>query len=207
MSFREGHLADIPVRVFRISFTGELSFEINCPPSYALHLWQTLMQVGEKYGITPYGTEAMHVLRAEKGFVIVGQETDGTTTPYDLGHDWIIAKNKGDFIGKRSLARAGMTGPQRKHLVGLLTENPQDILPEGGQIVAHLKARPPQDMIGHVTSSYMSPNLGHSIAMALIKNGRERMGDSVYIPLGDKKIKARIVEPKFFDLKGERING
>lgn len=208
MSFREGHLAGVKVRIFRISFTGELSYEINCPPSYALHLWQILMQAGEKYGITPYGTEAMHVLRAEKGFVIVGQETDGTITPMDLGHDWIIAKQKGDFIGKRSLARSGMVGPNRKHLVGLLTENPDDVLPEGGQIVLEKTTKIPMEMIGHVTSSYKSPNVGRSIALALVKNGRERMGDWVYVPLeGKRHIKAQITEPKFFDVKGERING
>ena len=207
MSFRDGELAGIKVRIFRISFTGELSYEINCPPSYALHLWQTFMQAGEKYGITPYGTEAMHVLRAEKGFVIVGQETDGSITPYDLGHDWIISKQKGDFIGKRSLERSGMRGPHRKHLVGLLTENPQDILPEGGQIVKEMKAKPPVEMIGHVTSSYMSPNLNRSIAMALVRNGRDRMGEWVFVPFDGKIVKAQITEPKFFDPKGERVNG
>lgn len=207
MSFREGKLAGVDVRIFRISFTGELSYEINCPPSYAMHLWQVLMQAGEKYGITPYGTEAMHVLRAEKGFVIVGQETDGTITPYDLGHDWIISKQKGDFIGRRSLERSGMKGPHRKHLVGLLTENPQDVLPEGAQIVLTPGKKPPIEMIGHVTSSYMSPNVGRSIAMALVKNGRERMGEWVYLPFDGKVLKAKITEPKFYDIEGKRING
>ena len=105
MSFRDGKVAGVPARVYRISFTGELNYEVNVAPSYALALWQALMQAGEKYGITPYGTEAMHVLRAEKGFVIVGQETDGTVTPHDLGMDWIVSKKKPDFLGKRSLPR------------------------------------------------------------------------------------------------------
>ena len=123
-----------------------------------LALWQALMAAGEKYGITPYGTEAMHVLRAEKGFIIVGQETDGTVTPQDLGMDWIVSKQKKDFLGKRSLTRADTARADRKQLVGLLTENPSEVIPEGGQIVAELKDKPPMAMLGHVTSSYYSPN-------------------------------------------------
>ena len=93
----------MPARVFRISFTGELSYEINVPAYHGLHVWEAIMRGGAKHGITPYGTEAMHVLRAEKGFIIVGQETDGTVTPHDLGMGWIVSKKKPDFIGKRSL--------------------------------------------------------------------------------------------------------
>jgi len=207
MSYREGHVANIPARVFRISFTGELTYEVNVAPSHVMALWQALMAAGEKYGITPYGTESMHVLRAEKGFIIVGQETDGTITPYDLGMDWIVSKAKKDFIGKRSLARADTMRPDRKHLVGLLTQNPSEVLPEGGQIVAELKDRPPMTMLGHVTSSYFSPNVGRSIAMALVKNGRNRMGETVHVPLADRVISARVVEPKFFDPEGKRLDG
>ena len=145
MSLREGTVAGIPARVFRISFTGDLSYEVNVPASYGHALWQALITAGEKYSITPYGTETMHVLRAEKGFVIVGQETDGTITPQDLGMDWIVSKQKPDFIGKRSLRRPDTARGDRKHLVGLLTENPSEVIPEGGQIVAELKDKPPMD--------------------------------------------------------------
>jgi sarcosine oxidase subunit alpha len=207
MSMREGHVAGIPARVFRISFTGDLSFEVNVPASYGHALWQALLAAGEKYQVTPYGTETMHVLRAEKGFIIVGQETDGTFTPYDLGMAWAVSKQKADFFGKRSYARPDTARPDRKHLVGLLTENPNDVLPEGGQIVAELKDKPPMIMIGHVTSSYMSPNVGRSIAMAVVKNGRNRMGDTVHIPLPDRVIRAKVTEPKFYDLEGKRIDG
>jgi len=207
MSFRDGHIAGVKVRVFRISFTGELNFEVNCPPAYALHLWNVFMQAGEKYGITPYGTEAMHVLRAEKGFIIVGQDTDGTITPGDLGMDWIVSKQKGDFIGRRSLLREDTKRPDRKHLVGLLTENPEEVLPDGAQIVETLRDKPPMVMIGHVTSSYYSPNMKRSIAMALVKNGRNRMGETVYLPHEGKVVRAKITEPKFFDIEGARING
>jgi sarcosine oxidase subunit alpha len=207
MSFRDGHVAGIPARIYRISFTGELSYEVNVAPSYALALWQALMSAGEKYAITPYGTEAMHVLRCEKGFVIVGQETDGTVTPHDLGMDWIVSKKKKDFLGKRALARADTARADRKHLVGLLTENPSEVIPEGGQVVAELRDKPPMAMIGHVTSSYYSPNVGSSIAMALLKNGRNRMGETVHIPLADRVIRARVTEPRFFDLEGKRLDG
>jgi len=207
MSMREGHVAGIPARVFRISFTGDLSFEVNVPSSYGHALWLALLAAGEKYQVTPYGTETMHVLRAEKGFIIVGQETDGTFTPYDLGMAWAVSKQKPDFFGKRSYARPDTARPDRKHLVGLLTENPSDVLPEGGQVVAELKDKPPMIMIGHVTSSYMSPNVGRSIAMAVIKNGRNRMGDTVHVPLVDRVIRAKMTEPKFYDLEGKRIDG
>jgi sarcosine oxidase subunit alpha len=207
MSFRDGTVAGIPARVYRISFTGELSYEINVQPSYALALWQAVMAAGEKYEITPYGTEAMHVLRAEKGFIIVGQETDGTVTPYDLGMGWIVSKQKKDFLGKRSLSRPDTARSDRKQLVGLLTENPSEVIPEGGQIVAELKDKPPMAMLGHVTSSYYSPNCGRSIALALVKDGRNRMGETVYLPFEDRTIRARVGEPKFFDPEGKRLDG
>ncbi len=207
MSMREGTVAGIPARVFRISFTGDLSFEVNVPASYGHALWTALAAAGEKYQVTPYGTETMHVLRAEKGFIIVGQETDGSITPQDLGMSWIVSKQKGDFIGRRSYARPDTARGDRKHLVGLLTENPSEVLPEGGQIVADLKDKPPMTMIGHVTSSYFSPNVGRSIAMAVVKNGRNRMGDTIFVPLADRTIRAKVVEPKFYDPEGKRIDG
>jgi sarcosine oxidase subunit alpha len=207
MSWRDGTVGGIPARVFRISFTGELSYEINVPASAGLSLWTDIMIAGEKYGITPFGTETMHVLRAEKGFIIVGQETDGTVTPIDLGMDWIVSSKKPDFIGKRSLARADTVRDDRKQLVGLKTSDPEEVLPEGGQIVAQTRPQPPMDMIGHVTSSYWSAALGHSIALALVKGGRARIGDTVYVPLDGKTVAAEIVQPIFYDAEGSRMNG
>ena len=207
MSWRDGTVAGIPARVFRISFTGELSYEINVPAATGLSLWNDLMIAGEKYGITPFGTETMHVLRAEKGFIIVGQETDGTVTPYDLGMDWIVSAKKPDFIGKRSLSRSDMQREDRKHLVGLKTADPEEVLPEGGQIVAETRPKPPMTMIGHVTSSYYSAALGHSIALAMVKGGRKRIGDTVYVPLDNKTVACEIVAPGFYDMDGSRMNG
>ena len=207
MSWRAAAVAGVPARIFKISFTGENSYEINVPANYGMAVWSAIMNAGEKYGITPFGTEAMHVLRAEKGFIMVGQETDGTITPHDLGMDWAVSKTK-DFLGKRSLARADTTRAGRKQLVGLLTEAADAVLPEGGQIVSELARKPPMDMIGHVTSSYYSAALGRSIALALIKGGRDRGGETVHVPLLDgSSIAATVTEPRFYDSEGERLRG
>ena len=169
-------------------------------------VWQSLMTAGERYGITPYGTEAMHVLRAEKGFIIVGQETDGSVTPLDLGMDWIVSKTK-DFVGKRSLTREDMAKPDRKQLVGILTKDPLEVLPEGAQLVEAVLPQPPMPMLGHVTSSYYSPNCERSIALALIKGGQAKKGETVFAPLADGKVVPCVIadSPVFFDPEGERL--
>ena len=205
MTWRTGTVRGVQARVFRISFTGELSFEINVPARYALGLWTAFITAGEKYGITPFGTETMHVLRAEKGYIIVGQETDGTVTPGDLGMEHMLSKQK-DFIGRRSLERADTTRTDRKQLVGLETEDSLDVLPIGAQIVSEHKNHQPIDMVGHVTSSYYSGNLERSIALALIKNGRNRHGDRVYLPLEKRTVAALIRDPVFFDPEGNHFH-
>jgi len=209
MSMKECHVAGMPARIFRISFTGELSYEINVPARYGLALWTSLMKAGKAHGITPYGTEAMHVLRAEKGFIIVGQETDGTVTSTDLGMQWIVSNKKDDFIGKRALARKSMANPERKQLVGLLTTDPTRVIPEGAHAVLDPNEPAPMTMLGQVTSSYWSPNLNKSIAMALLKDGRALKGTTVYFPMlnGEEPIEAVITDTVFYDPKGERING
>ena len=148
MSVREGRICGVPTRLFRVSFTGELGYEINVPADYGAAVWDAVCAAGEAHGITPYGTEAMHVLRAEKGYIIVGQETDGTVIPDDLGLDWAIGKTKRDFVGKRSLTRPDMLRPDRKQLVGLLTR--RSVLEEGAQVVAD-RVSGPVPMLGHVT--------------------------------------------------------
>jgi sarcosine oxidase subunit alpha len=171
---------------------------------------QALWEAGQKWGITPYGTEAMHVLRAEKGFIIVGQETDGTTTPMDLGMDWIVSKKKGDFIGRRSFAREDTSRTDRKQLVGLLTEDDQHhVLVEGQQVVEDVRPAPPMKMIGHVTSAYYSPNVGRSIALAVLERGRDRMGEALYAPRlnGGNPVKVTVTDPVFFDKEGVRARG
>ncbi|NIR28155.1 MAG: sarcosine oxidase subunit alpha family protein [Gammaproteobacteria bacterium] len=206
MSFREGTVAGVKARVFRISFSGELAYEINVCANYGRHVWEAVMEAGEPYGITPYGTETMHVLRAEKGFVIVGQDTDGSVNPVDVGMEWILAKHK-DFLGKRSLSRSDMLRGDRKQLVGLLTENPRDVLPEGAQLVEKVSDERPLPMLGHVTSSYYSACLGHSIALAMVKGGRARMDQTLYAPLADgRTMAARVARPVFYDPEGARQN-
>ncbi|MDX1575383.1 MAG: glycine cleavage T C-terminal barrel domain-containing protein, partial [Kiloniellales bacterium] len=207
MAVREGTVAGVPARVFRVSFTGEAAYEINVPASFGLAVWQAIMTAGETYGITPYGTEAMHVLRAEKGFIIVGQETDGSINPVDLGMDWIVSKTK-DFVGKRSLSRSDMAKPDRKQLVGILTDDPEIVLPEGAHLVERVELQPPMAMLGHVSSSYYSPNVGRSIALALVKGGLAKKGHKLTAPLLDgRKIGCTVVDPVFFDPEGERLRG
>ena len=206
MAWREGTVGGVVARLFRVSFTGELSFEINVPARYGLGLWTAFMNAGEKYGITPFGTEAMHVLRAEKGYIIVGQDTDGTVTPGDLGMDWIVSKKK-DFLGRRSLSRSDTARPGRKQLVGLETEDAALVLPEGAHVVENSGQAPPVPMSGHVTSSYYSANLGRSIALALIKDGRRRMGENVHVALEGRTARAVIRGPVFFDAEGGRLHG
>jgi sarcosine oxidase, subunit alpha len=204
MTFRDGTVAGIPARVARVSFTGELSYEVLVDARRGLELWEALIAAGEPFGLTPYGTEAMHVLRAEKGFVIVGQDTDGTVTPFDLGMGWIVRKDDSDFIGRRSLRRPDTEGPDRKQLVGLRSDEP---VPEGAQLVEEDTGRIPMPMVGHVTSSYLSPVLGRPIALALVERGRERSGRTVYAPMPGDTISAEIVPPVFYDLEGARREG
>jgi sarcosine oxidase subunit alpha len=181
MSLRDAHIGGVAVRVFRISFTGELSYEINIPASYGLWLWEQVMEKGSKSGITAYGTEAMHLLRAEKGFIIVGQETDGTVTPADLGLGAMV-KKEGEFIGKRSLFRPDSLRENRRQLVGLLTDDPKTVLMEGAQVIAsEAESEPPVPMLGWVTSSYFSPNADRSIAMALVNGGHKRKGERLWV--------------------------
>jgi sarcosine oxidase subunit alpha len=207
MTMKDAAVAGIPARVFRISFTGELSYEINVPAYAGLRLWREIFRIGAKHGVTPYGTETMHVLRAEKGYIIVGQETDGSVTPFDLGMGWIVAKKKPDFVGKRSFARTDTARDNRKQLVGLLTENPADVLPEGAQLTAMPAAAPPVPMLGHVTSSYHSETLGRSIALALIESGRQRLDSTIYAPLIGRIIACKVVSSVFYDPEGVRLNG
>ncbi len=208
MSMIEADIAGIPARIFRISFTGELAFEINIPARHGLQAWEAVMKAGKAFNITPYGTETMHVLRAEKGFIIVGQETDGSATPYDLGMSWIVSKKKKDFIGKRSLSRSDTTREGRKQLVGLFTDDPDFVLPEGAHLVSEVKPAPPMPMIGHVTSSYMSPAMGRSIAMAMLENGANRMGERLHVALMDGSVqKVTVTDFVFFDKEGERARG
>ncbi len=206
MSVARGHICNVPMRLFRVSFTGELGFEVNVPADFGSAVWEAIYERGQGYGMTPYGTESMHVLRAEKGYIIVGQDTDGTVTPDDAGLSWAIGKAKPDFVGKRSLARSAMNAPQRRQLVGLLTREPAVVLEEGAQVMAQAGAPVPSRPLGHVTSAYFSANLGRSIAMGLVAGGRARLGQTLYVPTAAGDVAVEVTSTVFFDPSGARIN-
>ncbi|MEZ0093557.1 sarcosine oxidase subunit alpha family protein [Streptacidiphilus sp. EB129] len=207
MTARETRLASgVPARICRISFSGELAFEINVASWYGLSTWESVMQAGEPLGITPYGTETMHVLRAEKGYPIVGQDTDGTVTPQDLGMEWVVSKQK-DFLGRRSFQRADTARTDRRQLVGLLPLDPAVLLPEGAQLVSDADAPVPTRPLGHVTSSYRSAALGRTFALALVAGGRERLGETVYAPLPGGVIAVTVTDSVLYDPKGTRRDG
>ncbi len=203
MSVRDAVVGNVPVRLFRVSFTGELGFEINVPADHGLAIWEAVLAAGAAYGITPYGTEAMHVLRAEKGYIVVGQETDGTMTPDDLGLSWTIGRTKDDFVGKRSLSRADVLRPDRKQLVGLLTGDPDEVLEEGAQITTDHGTV----SLGHITSAYRSEALGRSIALALVSGGRTRLGETLYVPMQHVTVPVMVTDPVFYDRDGARLHG
>ncbi len=211
MTFRETTLASgVQARVCRISFSGELAYEINIPSWYGLNTWEAVAAAGAEFNITPYGTETMHVLRAEKGYPIVGQDTDGTVTPQDAGMDWIVSKAK-EFIGKRSYLRQDASREDRKHLVSVLPVDHSLRLPEGTQLVEKgIPVNPaygPVPMEGFVTSSYHSAALGRSFGLALIQNGRNRIGETLVASVGDQLVDVVVGETVLFDAEGTRKDG
>jgi sarcosine oxidase subunit alpha len=207
MTWKEGTLSGIPARAFRISFSGELSYEIAVPAAQGRAFWDACMQAGKSFGIMPYGTEALHVMRAEKGFIMIGDETDGTVIPQDLGLDWAISKKKPDFLGKRGQMRTHLADPGRWKLVGLETAD-GSVLPDGAYAVAPgVNANGQRNTEGRVTSTYYSPTLKRGIAMGLIARGPERMGQTVTFARTDgSTVDARIVSPVFYDPEGAKQN-
>ncbi|MGA0924418.1 MAG: glycine cleavage T C-terminal barrel domain-containing protein, partial [Lutimaribacter sp.] len=207
MQWADGVLGGIAVRIYRISFSGELSYEIAVDAGQGQALWDKLQEAGAEFGVMPYGTEALHVLRAEKGFIMIGDETDGTVIPQDLNLHWAISKKKADFLGKRAQERSHMTDPNRWRLVGLETLD-GSVLPDGAYAVAEgHNANGQRNVQGRVTSTYYSPTLDKGIAMGLVLHGPERMGEVIDFPGTDGKVyKARIVDPVFFDKDGEKQN-
>src|SRR4051812_9364785 len=211
MTWRDTSLDGVPARLARISFSGELSFEVYVNPWYAVAVWQRLLEAGRPYGITPYGTETMHVLRAEKGYPIVGQDTDGTVTPQDLGMAWAVSRKKPYFVGKRSFARVANRDPLRKQLVGLLPVDRETVRRGGSQMgespAGGRLPPPPVPMLGHVTSSYRSAELGRPFALALVKGGRERVGDTVHVPVNGTLVPVEVTGSVLVDPEGARRDG
>jgi sarcosine oxidase subunit alpha len=208
MTWRDTELAGLSARICRISFSGELAYEINVAWQQGRALWEAVHAAGLPFGITPYGTETMHVLRAEKGYPIIGQDTDGTVTPHDLGMAWAVSKKKPDFLGKRSFARADNLRTDRKQLVGLLPEQPELLLREGTHLVDFDSLpEPPVPMLGYVTSSYHSAALGRSFALGLIRGGHSRIGERIWASVGADLIPVQIADAVLFDPEGTRRDG
>ena len=211
MTFKTFNYKNTQVRIMRASFTGELGYEIYISPNYALELWKTIFKFGKEYNLVPYGTETMHLLRAEKGYVVIGQETDGTVTPMDINFHWMIGKKKKDFIGKRSLKRSDTIREDRKQLVGIVPLNKSQFIEEGQHVVEckslPSKIKTPINYLGHVSSSYHSPSLNHCISMAMIKGGNKLMGKKLYVSTskGNKNIPVEIVNPVFIDPENKRL--
>jgi len=207
MDWREGTVGGVRARVFRISFSGELSYEVAVPASQGQAFWTAVAEAGADFGIMPYGTEALHVMRAEKGFIMIGDETDGTIIPQDLNLHWAISKKKEDFLGKRGMERSNMISPDRWKLVGIETLD-GSVLEDGALApLPGTNANGQRETQGRITSSYFSPTLGKGIAMALVHRGPDRMGDEIeFQGKGGARVKARIVDPVFYDKDGEKQN-
>ena len=211
MTFKTFNYKNTQARIMRASFTGELGYEIYISPQYALELWELIFKYGKDFDLVPYGTETMHLLRAEKGYVVIGQETDGTVTPIDINFNWMIGKKKKDFIGKRSLTRSDTVREDRKQLVGVVPLNKSQFIEEGQHVVEcenlPNKIKTPIEYLGHISSSYHSPNLNHCISMAMIKGGNKLMGKKLFVstPKGTKNIPVEIVKPVFIDPENKRL--
>ena len=206
MTFQFHEFEKTQIRIMRASFTGEMGYEIYVPASSALKIWERIHEYGKEFGLIPYGTETMHLLRAEKGYIIVGQDTDGSITPIDLGLNWMIGKNKIDFLGKRSLTRSDTVRSDRKQLVGIMPTNKEDQIQEGQHILLQETIETPVPMLGHITSSYHSPTMGHTFGLAVIKDGHSLIGTKAFASTSDQKtIPIDIVKPIFYDEKNERL--
>ena len=207
MEWRDGTIGGFDARAYRISFSGELSYEIAVPASQGRAFWDALMEAGEEFGVMPYGTECLHILRAEKGFIMIGDETDGTVIPQDLNLQWALSKKKDDYLGKRAHERSHMADPNRWKLVGLETVD-GSVLPDGAYAIAEgTNENGQRNTQGRVTSTYFSANLGRGIAMGLVLNGPDRMGEVIsFTNTEGEPIRAKIVDPVVYDPEGEKQN-
>jgi len=205
MGFKEADLFGVPARIFRISFSGELAYEINVESGYGIFMWEKIMEQGKEMNIEPYGTEALSTLRIEMGHV-AGSEIDGRVIPSDLSLDGMLSKKK-DFIGKRSLNRKAFIEPQREKIVGVVPLDKKTMIPEGSHLVADSNASLPNPKLGHISASCWSVEYNNPFSLAILKNGKERKGEKLYAisPLKNKVIPVEIVSSHYVDPKGERV--
>jgi sarcosine oxidase subunit alpha len=207
MAYREGAIAGAPMRLFRISFSGELAYEANVPSGYGLSVWQALLEAGSDLGVTAYGTEAMNILRIEKGHV-TGGELNGRTTADDLGFGRMMTAEK-PFVGKVLAGREALVDPNRRQLVGLVPVDGRAKIPRGAQLVRNPSAPLPTASDGEVTAQCFSPNLGHPIGLAILAGGRGRVGEVLFAhsPLTRESVAVRVADPVFLDPEGVRLHG
>jgi len=205
MQATHGMIEGLEARVNRISFSGELSFELNIPSSYANGFLQRLLESGAAMGITPYGIEALMTLRLEKGFMHVGSDTDGETIPDDVGWGKAAMNKAADYIGKRSLTRPASLESNRRQLVGLLAVHQDQVLRSGGHFLPGSSQRTPAETQGWITSAAFSPNLGRHIALGMLRDGRKRLGQIMQVYDAGNHYPVKIVPPCFLDPENQRL--
>jgi sarcosine oxidase subunit alpha len=201
MAFRTGHVGDIPARIHRVSFTGEVGFEINVAADQTGNLWRELLAEGKTEGLCPYGIDALNALRTEKGYLHIGADTDTTTTPLDLGWESIIARKSGDFVGRRALSLPEYRRADRLQLVGIVSTDPAAPLLSGEHLIRPESRRSE----GYLTSTHFSRTLGHAVALARLENGRARLGEELLAYDQGTTKRVRVVKPVFYDVEGLRL--
>jgi sarcosine oxidase subunit alpha len=205
MAAATGRIAGLDARVVRVSFSGELSFEVNIPARRAAAFLEAVLAAGEPFGITPYGIEALMVLRTEKGYLHVGSDTDGSSTPDDVGWGEVARNKAEDYIGKRSLSRAGNLDGGRKQFVGLEPlDQGQEIQP-GGHLLLGKNRQPPAETDGWVTSACYSPRLDRHIALGVLRGGGQRTGEILTVCDENRRFNVKVVSPVFYDPENEKL--
>jgi len=205
MGFKQADLLGVPARIFRISFSGELAYELNVESGYGLFMWEKIMEIGKEMNIEPYGTEALSTLRIEMGHV-AGSEIDGRVIPSDISLEGMLSKKK-DFIGKRSLHRSAFLNLEREKIVGVIPLDKKTMIPEGSHLVSDSKATLPNPKLGHISASCWSVEYNNPFSLAILKDGKKKIGQRLYAvsPLKNKSIPVEIVSSHYVDPKGERV--
>jgi sarcosine oxidase, subunit alpha len=206
MQVRVGTLCDVPCRILRVSFTGELSYEISVPANFGASLWQRLYDAGKPFGITPFGVETILLMRTEKGYIHVGGDTDGTTVPDDIGFGTAISRKASDFVGRRSLTLPENVRAERFQLVGLRCVDGAEAFTAGAHLLDDALAGLPRLTSGYLTSAVFSPTLGSHVGIGLLKNGRARLGQTVHVVDAGKQSRAEVVNLSHYDPSGARLN-
>ena len=205
MAVSTGTVMGLEARVARVSFSGELSFEVNVPALAANDFLEAVLTAGAAHGIAPYGIEALMILRTEKGYLHVGSDTDGSSTPDDVGWGWVARNKSRDFIGRRSLYREANQAAGRKQLIGLETLDPGRAIHAGGHLLIGKDRSPPAETDGWVTSACYSPTLGRYIALAVLCSGTDRIGEILTVCDGNRRFNVKVVAPVFYDPENKRL--